>query len=144
MNITKEMYAPESSPVPIPGARERYSASILLEDLEEDNKSTLTKLFNETTRDDSDISIISYSDSESDSTPTAAQQNSFPKEFEGGSIERGEVQVISVPNTLMPMIYEIIAALVNLNSDIESLCYRSNVWRRGFRDHGVGVSRRLR
>ena len=109
MNIEKEMYAPESSPVPIPGARERYSASILLEDLEEDNKPTLTKLFNETTRDDSDISNNSYSDSdsESDSTPTAAQQNSFPKEFEGGSIERGEVQVISVPNTLMPMIYEI-------------------------------------
>ena len=108
MNIKKEMYAPASSPVPIPGARERYSASILLEDLEEDNKSTLTKLFNETTRDDSDISIISYSDSDSDSTPTAAQRNSFPKEVEGGAIERGEVQVMSVLNTLMTMIYKII------------------------------------
>ena len=107
MNIEKDMNAPESSPVPVPGAIERYSASILLEDLEEDNTPTLTKLFNETTRDDSDISNSSYSDSESDSTPTAAQQNSFPKEFEGGAIERGEVQVISVPNTLMPMIYEI-------------------------------------
>ena len=109
MNIEKEMYAPNSSPTAVQGARERYSGSILLEDLEEDNKPTLTKLFNETTRDDSDISnnSYSYSDSESDSTPTAAQQNSFPKEFEGGSIERGEVQVISVPNTLMPMIYEI-------------------------------------
>ena len=108
MSIKKEMYTPESSPVPIPGARERFSASILLEDLEEDNKSTLTKLFNETTRDDSDISIISYSDSDSDSTPTAAQRNSIPKEVEGGAIERGEVQVMSVLNTLMTMIYKII------------------------------------
>ena len=107
MNIKKEMYAPESSPVPTPGARERYSASILLEDLEEDNKSTLTKLFNETTRDDSDISIISYSDS--DSTPTAAERNSIPKEVEGGAIERGEVQVMSVLNTLMTMIYKILS-----------------------------------
>ena len=127
MNITKEMYAPESSPVPTPGARERYSASILLEDLEEDNKSTLTKLFNETTRDDSDISIISYSDSDSDSTPTAAQPNSIPKQVEGGAIERGEVQVMSVLNTLMTMIYKIIAALLNLNLNIKSLCHRSNV-----------------
>ena len=102
------MYAPESSPVPIPGARERYSASILLEDLEEDNKPTLTKVFNETTRDDSDISDNSYSYSESDSTPTAAQQNPFPKKFEEGAIERSEVQVMSVLNTLMTMIYKII------------------------------------
>ena len=108
MNIKKEMYAPESSPVPIPGATERYSASILLEDLEEDNNPTLTKLFNETTRDDSDISNNSYSDSDSDSTPTAAEQNSFSKEFEGGFLERGDVQVMRVLNTLMTMIHKII------------------------------------
>ena len=105
------MYAPENSLTPVPGATERYSRSILLQDLEEDNKPTLTKLFNETTRDDSDISNNCYSDSESDSTPTAAQRNSFPKEFEGGAIERGEVQVMSVLNTLMTMIYKFIKPL---------------------------------
>ena len=36
MNIEKEMYAPENSLTPVPGATERYSRSILLQDLEED------------------------------------------------------------------------------------------------------------
>ena len=95
------MYAPENSLTPVLGATERYSRSILLQDLEEDNKPTLTKLFNETTREESDISDISYSDSDSDSTPTAAERNSIPKEVEGGAIERGEVQIMSVRNTLI-------------------------------------------
>ena len=104
MNIEKKMYAPEStesSPTPVPEATERYSASILLQDLEEENKPTLTKLFNETTRDNKDISHNSYSESDSDSTPIAAAQNSFPTGFKGGAIERGEVQVMSVRNTLI-------------------------------------------
>ena len=108
MNIEKEMYPPESSPTPVSGATERYSASILLEDLEEDNKPTLTKLFNETTRDDSDFSNHSNSESDSDSSPTAAAKNSFQKEFEGGALETDEVQVISVLNKLMTMIHKII------------------------------------
>ena len=99
------MYAPGSSPTPVPEATERYSPSILLQDLEEDNKPTLTKLFNETTRDNSDISNNSYSDS--DSTPTAAAQNSFKTEFEGGALERGDVKVMSVLNKWMTMIHKI-------------------------------------
>ena len=129
MNIEKEMYPSESSPTPVSGATERYSASILLEDLEEDNKPTLTKLFNETTRDDSDISNNSHSDSDSDSTPTAAEQNSFLKEFEGGSLERGVVQVMSVLNTLMNMIHKF-QIFINLHKNIESSCHWSHVRRR--------------
>ena len=71
------MYAPESSPTPVSGATERYSGSILLQDLEEDNKPTLTKLFNETTREESDISNISYSDSDSDMTPFRYRNQKF-------------------------------------------------------------------
>ena len=118
MNIEKEMYAPESSPTPVSGATERYSGSILLQDLEEDNKPTLTKLFNETTRDDSDISNNVFSDSDSDSTPTAAEQNSFPKENEEGSLERGDPQVMSVLNTLIIMIQKNYK-FTNLNMNIE-------------------------
>ena len=95
MNIKKETYSPEGASAPAPMAKAKYSANILLKDLEEDNETTLSSNLDETTRDDSD-----NSDSESDKSVTPTQQTPIPKEFDGTK-KRGEVEVRSPINMFM-------------------------------------------
>ena len=95
MKIKKEMYSPESTSSPASGAKAKYSANIVLQDLEEDDEKTLSSNLNETTRDDSE-----YSDSESDKSPTPNQQIETPKESEG-ALKRSEAEVRSLIYTFM-------------------------------------------
>ena len=97
MNIKKETYSPEGASAPAPMAKAKYSASISLKDLEEDNETTLSSNLDETTRDDSD-----NSDSESDKSVTPTQ---IPKEFDGIN-KRGEAEVRSLINMFMAIIHK--------------------------------------
>ena len=92
MNIKRDTYSPEGASSPVPMAKAKYSANILLKDLEEDNETSLSSNLDETTCEDSD-----NSDSES-VTPT--QQTPIPKEFDGTN--RGdEAEVRSLINIAM-------------------------------------------
>ena len=86
MKIKKEMYSPESTSSPASGAKAKYSANIVLQDLEEDDEKTLSSNLNETNSDDSE--------SESDKSPTLTQQIVTPRELEG-TLERSEAEVRS-------------------------------------------------
>ena len=77
MKIKKEMYSPESTSSPASGAKVKYSANIVLQDLEEDAEKTLSSNLNETNSDDSD-----NSESESEKSPTPTQEIATPKESE--------------------------------------------------------------
>ena len=90
MNIEKEMYSPESTSTPDLGAKAKYSANIVLQDLEEDDEKTWSSNLNETTRDDSE-----YSDSESDKSPIPTQPIATPKESEG-ALKPSEAEVRSL------------------------------------------------
>ena len=80
------MYSPESTSSPASGAKAKYSANIVLQDLEEDDEKTLSSNLNETNSDDSE--------SESDKSPTPTQQIVTPNELEG-TLERSEAEVRS-------------------------------------------------
>ena len=95
MTIKKEMNSPESTSTPDLGAKEKYSANIVLQDLEEDDEKTLSSNLNETNGDDSDDS-----ESESDKSPTLTQQIVTPRELEG-TLERSEAEVRSPIYTFM-------------------------------------------
>ena len=92
MKIKKEMYSPESTSSPASGAKAKYSANIVLQDLEEDDEKTLSSNLNETNSDDSE--------SESDKSPTLTQQIVTPRELEG-TLERSEAEVRSPIYTFM-------------------------------------------
>ena len=92
MNIKRETYSPEGASARAPMAKAKYSANILLKDLEEDNESTLSSNLDITIRDDSD-----NSDSESDKSVTPTQQTPIPKEFDGTN-KGGEAAVRSLIN----------------------------------------------
>ena len=87
MNIKKEMHSPESTSTPDLGAKEKYSANIVLQDLEEDDEKTLSSNLNETNSDDSD-----NSESESEKSPTPTQEIATPKESEN-TFKRSEAEV---------------------------------------------------
>ena len=89
MKIKKGMYSPESTSSSASGAKGKYSANIVLQDLEEDDEKTLSSNLNETNSDDSDDS-----ESGSDKSPTLPQQIATPKESEG-TFERSEAEVRS-------------------------------------------------
>ena len=76
-------------------AKAKYSANILLKDLEEDNETTLSSNLDETTRDDSD-----NSDSESDKSVTPTQRTPIPKELDETN-KRGEAEVRSLINMFL-------------------------------------------
>ena len=95
MNIKKEMHSPESTTTSDLGAKAKYSANIVLQDLEEDDEKTLSSNLNKTTRDDSE-----YSDTESHKSPTPTKQIATPKESEGGLKRSGE-EVRSLIYTFM-------------------------------------------
>ena len=95
MNIKRDTYSPEGASSPAPMAKAKYSANILLKDLEEDNETTLSSNLDETTRDDSD-----NSDSESDKSVTPNQQTPISKEFEETN-KRGEADVRSLINMFL-------------------------------------------
>ena len=95
MKIKKGMYSPESTSSSASGAKGKYSANIVLQDLEEDDEKTLSSNLNETTRDDSE-----YSDSESDKSPTPTQQIATPKESEG-ALKPSKAEVRSLIYTFM-------------------------------------------
>lgn len=106
MKIEKEMYSPESTSTLASGGKAKYSANIVLQDLEEDNEKTLSSNFDETTSGyDSD-----KSDSESDKSPTPTQQTASPKESEGSFIG-SEVEVRSLIYTVITMIQNIIISI---------------------------------
>ena len=103
MKIKKGMYSPESSSSSASGAKGKYSANIVLQDLEEDNEKTLSSNLDETTSGyDSD-----KSDSESDKSPTPTQQTASIKESEG-SIIGSELELRSLIYTVITMIQNII------------------------------------
>ena len=87
MKIKKEMYSPESTSSPASGAKVKYSANIVLQDLEEDAEKTLSSNLNETNSDDSD-----NSESESEKSPTPTQEIATPKESEN-TFKRSEAEV---------------------------------------------------
>ena len=111
MKIKKEMYSPESTSG-ASGAKGKYSANILLQDLEEDDEKTLSSNLNETASDDSDNSDI---DSDKSSTPT--QQIATPKGSEGSFIG-SEAEVGSIIYAFITMIHKI---KINLNLFVASL-----------------------
>ena len=85
MKIKKEMYSPESTSSS--AAKGKYSANIVLQDLEEDDEKTLPSNLNETNSNDSD-----NSESESGKSPTPAQQIATPKESVG-TLECSEAEL---------------------------------------------------
>ena len=92
MNIKRDTYSPEGASSPAPMAKAKYSANILLKDLEEDNETSLSSNLDKTTCEDSD-------NSESESvTPT--QQTPIPKEFDG-TYRGDEAEVRSLINIAM-------------------------------------------
>ena len=95
MKIKKEMYSPESTSSPASGAKVKYSANIVLQDLEDDEEKTWSSNLNETTRDDSE-----NSDSDSDKSPTPTQPIATPKESEG-VLKPSEAEVRSLIYTFM-------------------------------------------
>ena len=95
MNIKKEMHSPESTTTPDLGAKAKYSANIVLQDLEEDDEKTLSSNLNETNSDDSD-----NSESESEKSPTHTHEIATPKESEG-VLKPSEAEVRSLIYTFM-------------------------------------------
>ena len=87
MKIKKGMYSPESTSSSASGAKGKYSANIVLQDLEEDDEKTLSSNLNETNSDDSD-----NSESESEKSPTPTQEIATPKESEN-TFKRSEAEV---------------------------------------------------
>ena len=89
------MYSPESTSSYAAEAKGKYSANIVLQDLEEDDEKTLSSTLNETNSNDSD-----NSESESGKSPTPAQQIATPKESVG-TLECSEAEVRSPNYTFM-------------------------------------------
>ena len=87
MKIKKEMYSPESTQG-ASGAKGKYSANILFQDLEEDNEKNLSSNLNGTTSEDSDNSDI-----ESDKSPTPIQPTAKDSE---GTFKRSEAEVMCI------------------------------------------------
>ena len=92
MKIKKGMYSPESTSSSASGAKGKYSANIVLQDLEEDDEKTLSSNLNETNSDDSE--------SKSYKSPTPIEQIATPKQSDG-TLERSETGVRSPIYTFM-------------------------------------------
>ena len=120
------MYPPESTSSPASGSKGKYSANIVLQDLEEDDEKSLASNLNETNSDDSD-----NSESESDKSPTPTQQIATPKESEG-TLERIEGEVRS------PIYMFMSCHTKNLNLVVPQLHHITKI----FTDNGIAIKTR--